>query len=258
MLTRQQVKDIKRLHQKKYRAKTQKYLVEGLRLVEAVVAGGAPIEQVIVTEEALQKPRVQALVQQARGRVTVIPSLQMKQLSEVETSQGILAVVGMQEVDEEQVLQMKRLLLLDSIQDPGNVGTLIRSAAWFGVDAVVASKGTVDFYNPKVVRATMGGLWAVRLVAVRDFPAFIDRLKYAGKLCYGADMEGVPVSQWQPAIEGALVVGNEAHGLSAEVRDKLDVRVFIPPCGRGAIPAVESLNVSVATGILLYAWCGGT
>jgi TrmH family RNA methyltransferase len=144
--------------------------------------------------------------------------------------------------------------VLDAVQDPGNAGTIIRTAAWFGVDALVAGPGTVDFFNPKVVRAAMGGLWDVRLSRTDDLVVLLDRLAAAGFHRYGADLEGMRLRDWSPRVPSVLVLGSEAHGVSPEIAAAVDDRVTITgsPRRHGA----ESLNVAVAAGILMQHWLG--
>ncbi|MFB6098719.1 MAG: TrmH family RNA methyltransferase, partial [Salinibacter sp.] len=145
-------------------------------------------------------------------------------------------------------------LLLDGVQDPGNVGTLLRTAAWFGATVVVAGPGTAGLYGPKVMRAAAGGHWALALARTEDPGDLLDRLRRRGTALYGADLQGVQANAWAPRHPSALALGSEAHGLSAAVLDRLDTTVAL----RGAPnrPAADSLNVAVAGGILLYEWLG--
>jgi TrmH family RNA methyltransferase len=149
-------------------------------------------------------------------------------------------------------------LLLDGVQDPGNVGALVRTAAWFGVQTVVGDEGTADFENPKAVRASMGGLWDVALARVPDLGPVLDRLAAEGAALWGADLGGTSVAAWAPGHTAALVMGSEAHGLSADVAERLHRSggglVHIP--GAAGARGVESLNVSVAGGVLLARWLG--
>ena len=150
------------------------------------------------------------------------------------------------------------MLLLDGVQDPGNVGALVRTAAWFGVAAVVADDKTADFETPKAVRASMGGLWDVSLVRVPALGPVLDRLADAGVEAWGADLGGTPIGRWTPPRGAALVMGSEAHGLSEPVAEWLRQRggvVHVPGAG-GERAGVESLNVVVAGGVLLHRWLG--
>jgi TrmH family RNA methyltransferase len=139
--------------------------------------------------------------------------------------------------------------VLNGVQDPGNVGTLVRTAAWFGFDAVLADRDSADFFAPKTVRSTMGGVFDLPLGRFDDLPAALAELAAEGREVVGAALGGSPVASWRPARQLALVLGSEGNGLAAQVEAALTVRVEIPgsPQRRGT----ESLNVSVAGGILM-------
>ncbi len=253
-LTARRSKEIASLAKKKYRERLGQLLVEGVRSVAAAVAAGAPLVEILTTEAAQQQPRVQALVEEAAVPVYLLPDRELARLSDVQTSQGVLAVARARLFPEEDLASLPSILALDGVQDPGNVGAVIRTAAWFGAEAVLAGPGTADVFNPKAVRAAMGGLWDVRLARTDDLATALDRLRRHGFACYGADLHGTPARAWTPRRPSVLVLGSEAHGLSPAVRALLDERVVI----RGATgrAGAESLNVAVAAGILVYAWLG--
>lgn len=137
-------------------------------------------------------------------------------------------------------------LALDGVQDPGNVGTILRIADWFGVGTVVCSHDTADAYSPKVVQATMGSIARVR-VAYTDLPSFIDRMP-RGVPVYGTLLDGNDIYKERLSINGLVVMGNEGNGLTAEVRSRLSQRLLIPPFA--ASHGAESLNVAIATAIV--------
>ena len=253
-LTARRRKEITSLHRKKHRDRLGQVLVEGVRAVEAAVAAQASLVDLVVAETAAQEARVQALVAQVGVPVYVVPAPVLARLSEVQTSQGVLAVARRGLVPETHLLACSTILALDGVQDPGNVGAVIRTAAWFGVEAVLAGPGTADVFQPKVIRAAMGGLWDVDLVQTADLPATLARLQAHGLTCYGADLHGTPVQAWTPHRPSVLVLGSEAHGLSPGVRACLAERVAI--AGTASRAGAESLNVAVAAGILVYAWMG--
>ena len=202
-----------------------------------------------------REPRVEALLDGTEATIYEVPDRDLERVSDVQTSQGLLAVAEARWHPLDDVLELDRLVLLDGVQDPGNVGTIIRTAAWFGADAVVAGSGTADLYHPKVVRAAMGGLWDVRLARTDDLAALLADARKAGIGTYGADLGGTPARRWQPASRAALVLGSEAHGLSDSVAAQLDERVSIVG-QRTQRQGVESLNVGIAAGILLNTWLG--
>jgi TrmH family RNA methyltransferase len=253
-LSNRRSKEIASLAKKKYRDRLGQMLIEGVRSVEAAVEAGAPLVEILVTDAVQAEARVQALLQEAQVPVYILPERELGKLSEVQTSQGVLAVARIDLLPEERLGTCQTILALDGVQDPGNVGTLIRTAAWFGTDAVLAGPGTADVFNPKVVRAAMGGLWDVPLAQTDDLEVSLRNLQASGFSCYGADLEGTPATAWIPRQPSVLVLGSEAHGLSSGVAALLDERVAIR--GTPRREGTESLNVAIAGGILVYAWLG--
>ena len=253
-LTAQRRKEIATLHRRKHRVRLGQFLIEGIRAVEAAVAADAPLAEVIAAEAAARDARVKALLDRVKGTVHVLPEHQVEKLSAVETSQGVLAVARLEQPPPEDLPAYPALLALDGVQDPGNVGTLLRTAAWFGVGAVLAGPGTADFYSPKVVRAGMGSHWDLALAQTDDLAHTLGEFRARGVHLYGADLDGLAAPAWQPTSPAVLVLGSEAHGLSPSVRACVDACVAIPGAPRRQ--GTESLNVSIAGGILLYAWVG--
>ena len=250
-VTRQQLKDLAQLSRARARREQGRFLVEGLRSVEAAVAAGAPLDAVLVSPEAAGADRVGRLVEASPVAVSTVAARDLERIGDARTSQGVVAVSRSVVGDGAGPLAAP-LLLLDGVQDPGNVGALVRTAAWFGVRAVVADADTADVESPKAVRASMGGIWGVSLARVPDLAPVLDRLTEAGVEVWGADLGGAPVADWSPGPGSALVMGSEGHGISGPVAERLGGRVHVPGGGRG----VESLNVVVAGGILLHRWLG--
>ena len=253
-LTRRRRQEIASLARKKYRERRGELLVEGVRSVGAAVDGGAALVEVVVSADVRHDERVRALLERADVPVHEVTAGEMAALSDVQASQGVLAVARIRRTSEAELAGCATVLVLDGVQDPGNVGAVLRTAAWFGADAALAGPGTADFFGPKVVRAAMGGLWDVRLAQTSDLPEALRRLRTSGFRLYGADLGGTSARAWEPEAPSVLVLGSEAHGLSADVRPLLDERVSI----RGAADrrGAESLNVAVAAGILMYRWLG--
>ncbi|NNF59114.1 MAG: RNA methyltransferase [Rhodothermaceae bacterium] len=253
-LTRQRLKELHRLLRRKGRERVRQFLVEGVRSVEAAVQAKAPLVEVLVTHEAAEDVRVIAVLDTLTVPVHTLPTREMARLTDTQTDQGLLGVATSVVADDLAALDAAQtVLVLDGVQDPGNVGTLIRTAAWFGAEAVLAGPGTADLESPKVVRSAMGGLWDLRLVRTDDLGAALARLADRMPIV-GADLAGEPAARWQPPEAGALVLGSEAHGLSEATQQHLTARV----CLKGHPPrkGVESLNVAVAGGILLHRWLG--
>ena len=259
LVTRQRLKDLASLASRKGRRQHGQFLVEGVRSVESAADAGAPLAEVLVSHEASEAPRVAALAERLRQRPVPVHAVSARDLGRVadaRTSQGVIAVAeSVVASGAGSLAGARRVLVLDGVQDPGNVGALVRTAAWFGVDAVVADADSADFEGPKAVRAAMGGLWDVRLARVDDLGAALDALASGGLGLWGAHAapgESVPLVDWQPGERSALVMGSEAHGLSEASRQRLAGGVWIPGGEEGR--GVESLNVAVAAGVLIHAW----
>ena len=250
--TKNHQKRIASLSRKKGRSEHGQMLIEGMRAVESAIEGNAPLIEILVAADLSEEPEVQRLLKRAGVPIHQISERDSQKLSTVINDQGILAVAKCTQYVLTDLLGEYRILILDGIQDPGNVGTMIRSAAWFGIRGILAGPGTADFFNPKVVRATMGGLWDVRVAQTNDLPDSISILKTHGWQLAGADLEGKPIDDWNPASSCALVIGNEANGISDEVKSVLDQKIKIP--GASSRRAAESLNAAVAAGILMHRW----
>lgn len=172
----------------------------------------------------------------------------MERISSMSNPPEVIAVMEMPQESDTTTLPAGLVVALDGVQDPGNLGTIIRACDWFGVSAVVCSRDTVDVYNSKVIQATMG---AIARVSVRyvDLPAWLRSLP-ASRAVYGTFLDGENIYGSTLAADGVIVMGNEGKGISREVAETVTSRLFIPPYPCDA-RHVESLNVSVATAIIL-------
>lgn len=240
-------KQILALHRRREREKMGRFLVEGVRSVEAAVQAGARIHLLVMRAET--PPEVSFSLPRA---VYTTDDATLAQLSALETSPGLLAVVSRPETSP---ADAPLTLALDRVSDPGNLGTLIRTAAWLGIRAVVYGPGTTDPYAPKAVRATMGGIWDVALTRVPDLSLWLHERHAAGSRIYAADLGGVPLAGWDPVAPSVLILGSEAHGIDPNLEPWVDERVHIP--GHPARKGVESLNVAVAGALLMNRWLAG-
>jgi TrmH family RNA methyltransferase len=252
MLTERRRKEIASLAQRKYRVRLGQTIVEGLRAVAGAVDAGAPLVEVVVTHEAAADAETATILRRAPVPVHQVDARSFGRLSEVESPQGILAVVETRQQSPSSFHSRRSVLALDGVQDPGNVGALIRAGSWFGVDGILVGAGSADPFSPKVVRASMSALWAVDLAETDDLAAELRALSADGFRIYGADLEGMSAHDWRPAMPSVLVLGSEAHGIRPEVRACVDERVTIPGGIRGG--ASDSLNVATAGAVLLYQW----
>jgi TrmH family RNA methyltransferase len=235
-----EIKWIKSLSQKKFRDEYGLFIAEGRKMVEELV-GSAFVTRRIITTQPLDFPVAGRPVEQ-------VSAATMARLSALKTPPSVLAVVEKPAAAAFSLPAQEELLLaLDNIQDPGNVGTIIRIADWFGIRRLVCSSGTADCYNPKVVQATMGAIFRMN-VHYTALPEFLRQAKKS-TIVYGAFLDGGNIYQKQLTSGGVVVVGNESNGISPEVAAAVSERLFIPPFPANAITS-ESLNVAVSTAIL--------
>jgi RNA methyltransferase, TrmH family len=239
MLSKSRIKYIKSLQVKKYRQQEQCFVVEGDKSVAELLGSDFQIDLLVVTER--YRAANLAVVNAYRGEVIVAATRVLGELGEFQTNEAVLAVARMKPNQPLIIHKQEFALVLDDIRDPGNLGTIIRIADWYGVSKIVASHETADFYNPKVIHASMGSFTRVKLYYT-NLPEFLsDKLVPV----YGAFMEGEDVHRvtWEPG--GLIVIGNEAHGISGAVERYVTKRITIPKYG-----GAESLNAAVATAVI--------
>lgn len=241
MITSQQNNQIKqwvKLHTRKEREKTGLFLVEGFHLIEEAFKSDWVIEQVILRED-VELPKIYHNL----PFVTVSHAI-FSHLSRTKTPQGIMAVISKQQ---DMAVVGNRLLLIDGVQDPGNLGTMIRTADAAGFNSIILGEGTVDVYNDKVIRATQGSLFHLNIVE-KNLLAEIEKLKAAGYKVWATALNHATNYLDTPeAAKMALILGNEGAGVQEAILKMAHHVVTIPIYGKA-----ESLNVSVAAGILMY------
>jgi RNA methyltransferase, TrmH family len=248
------LKAIRLLLNKKYRLETGTCLIEGRRFVAEALARPGRVEALLLTHHAAESSEGGTLAREAVREGVPVYSLTEKQLdgvSDTVSSQGILAIIRLPGVEPGDILRQAggatTLVALDGVSDPGNIGTIIRTCAWFGVGGIFLSERSVELSNPKLLRSTMGAVFTLPVASGVDLAAIIPILKRDGFRVMAADAGGEPArSALRGALKRVLVFGSEAHGLSGEVRALADTVFGIPGSG-----AVESLNVAVAVGISL-------
>jgi len=237
-----QVKQWKKLLTKKERDKSGMFLVEGFHLVEEAVKQGDQVIEIILSESTELPARWDV----GQTPITMVTEEISHTLSETEAPQGIYAVCRQKEM-KGKVLEGKTFLLIDAVQDPGNLGTMIRTADAAGMDAVVVGQGSVDIYNSKVLRSAQGSHFHLPIIR-EDLAEWITQLKGKSIPVYGTALEnGSVYTETSPAEQFAVIVGNEGNGVNKEILSQTTANLFIPIFGKS-----ESLNVAVATGILLY------
>lgn len=260
MLSKTKLQYVKNLSQKKNREKEGVFLVEGWRNVEEASNALKEIETLLFTKEAKTNLRYSPVISAAQKMAKEIVEVTPKELgviADTVTAQGIAAVVKKFSSDVEillkQLFKKDRafIIALDQISDPGNMGTIIRTGDWFGVQSIMVSKNCVELYNPKVVRSTMGSIFHVPFLDCSNSPeCFSDTLaKFhtSGFSLYGAEVSGnVDIRTIVWPKKTVLIIGNESQGISAEISKILDQHIAIPKFGKA-----ESLNAGIAAGVLL-------
>ncbi len=228
MITNAEIKHVRSLREKKFRDVCGEFVVEGEKMVREALASGMEVVAVWTVGE--------------------IGESAMSRISQLSTPSPVLAVVKKplaQRLPEQPGRGL--YLALDAVRDPGNLGTIIRIADWFGVSTVFVSEDCVEQYNPKVVQASMGSVFRVRLIAA-GIPEVCRRFRAAGMPVFGMVLDGQDIYGESLEAEGLVVMGNESSGISPEVRAELDRGLLIPSFGAGG---AESLNVAVATAVTL-------
>lgn len=240
MAGKQELKYIQSLGQKKHRDADGVFIAEGPKLVAELIA---EIPELIMHVYALQD-WVEAQPQRDFSfPVTVISETELEKISQLTTPNQVLALLRKPEEKPMVRLKGELVLLLDAIQDPGNLGTIIRIADWFGVSQVVCSRECADCYSPKVVQSTMGSIARVQVHYV-DLPAWLQ--EQPGVKIYAAALGGEDIREVSKPEEGIIVIGNESKGIRPEILEIADVKLTIPRIGQA-----ESLNAAVAAGILM-------
>ncbi len=234
MLSKSQIKLIKSLAQKKYRLKHSLFTVEGVKGITEFLNSDFKLHHIYSVSDAFEVPV---------HLFTKISNPELKRISQLKTPNKALAIFEMPTV--KPIDTNGLIVALDSISDPGNLGTIIRLCDWFGISDLLCSENTVDCYNPKVVQATMGSFTRVNINYL-ELDAFLNTYEFEK---FGTFMSGKSIYNQSLPNKGIVVLGNEANGISASVENKIDIKLGIPRFGK--LKATESLNVATATAIVL-------
>lgn len=235
MLSKNKLKQIRKLHRKKERVETGTTVAEGIKIVAELLHYHPEIvKELYITEDIADNEIL-------KHAPVIVKDKDMKEMSLMETPPGVLAVVQCACHAPEQIPEEGIVLALDGIRDPGNMGTIIRTALWFDIRHIICSPDCVEVCSPKVVQSSMGGVFRIP-VGVKD----LRDLQVYGIPVYGACMDGASVFETEFKQPAVVVIGNESNGISPEVEKVLDEKVTIPGSGK-----IESLNAASATGIIL-------
>ncbi len=245
----EQVKHIRKLKEKKFRDQSNEYIIEGIKLVKEAINEKQNIKQIIICDDCEKNLAItkEEMYDIAKYNCIYVTKKIFENLTEVTNPQGILAIVEKQTKKIEINYKEEIIVALDDIQDPGNLGTILRTIDSIGLKQVLVSKNTVDCYNPKVVRSTMGAIFRVNIIQCEDLEKVLEDLKkhkfeiVVSSLQTKNDIYNINYKN------KVIVIGNEANGVEPKIVKIADKKIKIPMLGK-----TESLNASVATGIILY------
>ena len=243
------IKHIKKLKDKKYRYINNEYLIEGIKLIKEAIQEKAQIKQIVICDECEKIEAIpkDLMYEIAKHECIYVTKKLFETLTNVVEPQGILAIIGKSDPKQEINYNEDIIVALDDIQDPGNLGTILRTVDSIGLTQIIISKGTADVYNPKVIRSSMGAIFRVKVIESENLEqTLLEIKKHKFELLVTSlqTKKSVYDIKYKKKI---IVIGNEANGVSKEIQELSDYKIKIPMLGK-----TESLNASVATGIILY------
>lgn len=233
------IKNIKKLKEKKYRLDS--YIVEGIKMVKEAISENQEIALIAIRED------FKIDFDTKKMKIVTISNKIFNDISDVKTPQGILAVIKKNQNNQIET-NSDYILALDSLQDPGNMGTIIRTADSANINQIIINKTTVDPYSPKVIRSTMGAIYRTNIIEVEDLKATLKEMKSKGFQIITTDLKATQsIYDINYNNKTVVVIGNEANGVSQEILQTADKKVIIPMLGK-----TESLNASIAASIMIY------
>ncbi len=243
------IKHIKKLKDKKYRDSCNEYIIEGVKLIAEAIQEKANINQIVICDDCEKTEAIpkDLMYEIAKYQCIYVTKKVFESITSVVAPQGIIAILEKTNPDQQINYSEDMIVALDDIQDPGNLGTILRTIDSAGLTQILVSKGTADAFNPKVVRSTMGAIFRVNVIETENLTKTLKeakRHKYEVVVTSLQTDKSVYDLKYNKKI---IVIGNEANGVSKEVQEIADKKVKIPMLGK-----TESLNASVATGIILY------
>lgn len=248
MISKNRISQIRKLHTKKFRDESGLFLVEGYKSVEMLCASDFEVEEIFATENALTDNAAWL----SSHSPTLVTAEEMSRISTMQTPPELLAI-ALQRQSLPDIPAEQPVLALDHISDPGNLGTIIRTADWFDIQHIVCSPDCVEFYNPKVVQATMGSFTHIH-VHYRSLPEFLEQESTRRRIL-GTFLGGEDIRRFEFNRNDILVIGNESNGISAEVASTVTHRITIPTAAQGRDTA-ESLNAAVAAAVVMFRMAG--
>lgn len=244
------IKHIKKLKEKKYREEYSEFIVEGIKMIEEAILEKAEIRSIIICDDCKTQGCIpnELMYEIAKFECIYVSEKIFNTITDVINPQGIMAVLKKNKIGEGEVdFSEENFLLLDNIQDPGNMGTILRTADSLNIKQIIVTKGSADVYNLKVVRSTMGAIFRVKVIEVADLVKVIKELKKHKIKVYATDLRTDKSIYDVDYKKSAIVIGNEANGVSEDVLKEATEKIKIPMIGK-----TESLNAAVATSVILY------
>ena len=244
------IKNIKKLKEKKYRDLNNEYIIEGIKIIQEAIQENAKIKQIIICDDCEKNSNIsqEMMYEIAKYECIYVTNKIFTSLTDVKNPQGIMAIVEKNSSKEEEIdYNQDVIVALDDIQDPGNLGTILRTVDSVGINQILVSKGTADSYNPKVVRSTMGAIFRVKIIECEDLEKTLKEIKKHKFEILVTSLQTENSIYDIKYNKKVIVIGNEANGVEEKIQNMADVKVKIPMLGK-----TESLNASVATGIILY------
>jgi len=249
MLTQNQIKHIQSLQQKKFRSIHNQFIAEGPKLVEELIGSKFSFEKIYAKKEWLTDHIDR--VQKKEIPFIEINDKELERISALTTPNNVLAVLNIpKQTMPIDIFGKELILVLDEIKDPGNLGTIIRTADWFAINHIICSENSVDIYNPKVVQATMGSIAKVNVYYTNLRKLLEENAEKAA--IYGAFTDGESIYDIKPAEHGIIVIGNESAGISNDLQAFIQKRISIPLHRNENERCPESLNASIAAAIICY------
>lgn len=247
------VKNIRKLKEKKYRDLENAYIIEGIKLIKEAIVEKAKVKQIIMCENFEDNKEIdkETLYEIAKYNLIYVTEKVFNLITDVKTPQGIIAVIEKNKTNQIDYSQ-DIIIALDGVQDPGNLGTILRTVDSANLNQIILSKNSADPYNPKVVRSTMGGIFRVNIIEVEDLETTLKEMQKNNFKVMVTSLDTNNSIYDVDYNKKIIVIGNEANGVSKEVQAMADEKVKIPMLGK-----TESLNASVATGIMIYEYVRG-
>mgnify|MGYP004687719803 FL=1 len=244
------IKNIKKLKEKKYRDLNNEYIIEGIKIIQEAIQENAKIKQIIICDDCEKNSNIsqEMMYEIAKYECIYVTNKIFTSLTDVKNPQGIMAIIEKNNSKKEGIDYNEDIIVaLDDIQDPGNLGTILRTVDSIGINQILVSKGTADSYNPKVVRSTMGAIFRVKIIECEDLEKTLKEIKKRKFEILVTSLQTENSIYDIKYNKKVIVIGNEANGVEEKIQNMADVKVKIPMLGK-----TESLNASVATGIILY------